>query len=310
MPKVSVIIPVYGVEKYIERCARSLFEQTLDDMEFIFVNDCTKDNSIVLLLKVIDEYPWRKRQIRILDHTVNKGLPVARQTGIKAAKGDYIAHCDSDDWVTANAYQVMYETAIREDADMTICDFFVSDGKTHTPYYRTLFNAEENIIFVYINIWTRLVKRSIYENEIMYPTYAMFEDRVLSIQLTIFAKKVVTISKPLYYYFCNSESICRVFTEDKCVQRWEQAVANTNIVIGVLEQKGMVDKYPVQVCRQKYEARHQIAPITNKSVYYKMWATCYPEINKTMLFSKGIKFSERTRFILTYLRVFALLRKW
>lgn len=113
MPKVSVIIPVYGVEKYIERCARSLFEQTLVDMEFIFVNDSTKDNSIDILLKVINEYPQRKNQIKILHHEVNKGLPAARQTGIKVAKGDYIAHCDSDDWVTSNAYQEMYETALR-----------------------------------------------------------------------------------------------------------------------------------------------------------------------------------------------------
>lgn len=108
MPKVSVIIPVYGVEKYIERCARSLFEQTLEDMEFIFVDDSTRDNSIDILLEVINEYPQRKNQIKILTHEVNKGLPAARQTGIKAAKGDYIAHCDSDDWVTPNAYQEMY----------------------------------------------------------------------------------------------------------------------------------------------------------------------------------------------------------
>lgn len=309
MPKVSVIIPVYGVEKYIERCARSLFEQTLEDMEFIFVNDSTRDNSIDILLEVINEYPQRKNQIKILTHEVNKGLPAARQTGIKAAKGDYIAHCDSDDWVTPNAYQEMYETAAKENADMTICDFFISDGKTYRPYYTTLSNTEENNLFVYINIWTRLAKRSLYENEIQYPICAMFEDRVLSMQLTLFANKVVTISKPLYYYFSNTESICRVFTEDKCLKRWEQAVANTNIMMNVLKRKGLTEKYPVQVCRQKYEARHQIAPITNKTVYYKMWASCFPEINKIMFFSRDIKLSEHIRFILTYFRLFALLRK-
>lgn len=192
---------------------------------------------------------------------------------------------------------------------MTICDFFVSDGKTYRPYYTTLSNTEENNLFVYINIWTRLAKRSLYENEIQYPIYAMFEDRVLSMQLTLFANKVVTISKPLYYYFSNTESICRVFTEDKCVKRWEQAVANTNIVMNVLKRKGLTEKYPVQVCRQKYEARHQIAPITNKNVYYKMWASCFPEINKIMFFSRGIKLSEHIRFLLTYFKLFALLRK-
>ncbi len=97
MLKVSVIIPVYGVEKYIERCTRSLFEQTLDDMEFIFVNDCTKDNSIAIIERIAEEYPLRKSQIHILNHQVNKGLPIARQTGLRVATGEYIAHCDSDD---------------------------------------------------------------------------------------------------------------------------------------------------------------------------------------------------------------------
>ena len=81
MPKLSVVIPVYGVEKYIERCARSLFEQTLDDIEYIFVNDCTKDGSIDILNAVINDYPARKEQVRIVHHEKNKGLPFARQSG-------------------------------------------------------------------------------------------------------------------------------------------------------------------------------------------------------------------------------------
>lgn len=309
MPKVSVIVPVYGVEKYIERCARSLFEQTLEDMEFIFVDDCTKDKSMDVLSELIDQYPHRKSQIKILKHKVNLGLPAARQTGIRVAKGDYIAHCDSDDWVTKDAYQIMYDEIVRADADMSICDFFISDGVSHHPYYTVLSNTEENNLFVYINIWTRLVKRSLYENDIHYPKYAMFEDRVLSIQLTFFSKKIITIDKPLYYYYCNAESICRVFSEEKCLQRWEQAVANTNIILKAIKPYGIIEKYPIQVCRQKYEARHQIAPITNKKVFYKMWESCYPEINKTMFFAKGIKASERIRFVLTYFKLFALLRK-
>ena len=99
MPKVSVVIPVYGVEKYIERCARSLFEQTLDDIEYIFVNDCTKDRSIDILNEVINDYPARKQQIRIVHHKENKGLPFARQSGWQVATGEYVANCDSDDWV-------------------------------------------------------------------------------------------------------------------------------------------------------------------------------------------------------------------
>ena len=78
MPKVSVIVTVYGVERYIERCARSLFEQTLDDMEYIFVDDCSKDSSISVLENVITQYPLRKGQVRIVHHEQNKGVSRAR----------------------------------------------------------------------------------------------------------------------------------------------------------------------------------------------------------------------------------------
>ena len=112
MPKVSVIVPIYEVEKYIERCVRSLFEQTLDDIEYIFVDDCTKDNSITVLERVIKDYPNRKSQITILHHETNKGLPQARKTGLLSARGDYIAHCDSDDWVDHKLFALMYEKAV------------------------------------------------------------------------------------------------------------------------------------------------------------------------------------------------------
>ena len=134
MSKVSVVVPIYGVEKYIERCARSLFEQTLDDIEFIFVDDCTKDHSICVLEKVLLDYPQRQKQTTIVHHEVNKGLPLARQTGIMMATGDFIAHCDSDDWVDVDVYRQMYDTAINEKADVVICDYYKANDKIKETY--------------------------------------------------------------------------------------------------------------------------------------------------------------------------------
>ena len=128
-PKVSVIIPVYGVEKYIERCARSLFEQTLEDIEYIFVDDCTPDNSISILRKVLSEYPNREKQVKILHHDKNKGLAKARQTGLKIASGEYIAHCDSDDWVDKDLYKVLYNQAVNLKSDMIAFDCKFTDGE-------------------------------------------------------------------------------------------------------------------------------------------------------------------------------------
>lgn len=92
MYKISIIVPVYGVEKYIERCARSLFEQTLREIEYIFVNDGTKDRSIDVLKSVLKDYPDRISHVKILEHEINRGLPKARQTGISASTGDYLIH--------------------------------------------------------------------------------------------------------------------------------------------------------------------------------------------------------------------------
>lgn len=96
--KISLLIPVYGVEKYIERCARSLFGQTYQNIEYIFVDDCTKDSSIAVLKKVLDDYPFRKEQVTIIHHNFNKGLSAARNTAFNHATGDYIIHVDSDDY--------------------------------------------------------------------------------------------------------------------------------------------------------------------------------------------------------------------
>ena len=128
MPKVSVIVPVYGVEKYIDRCARSLFEQTLDDIEYLFIDDCTPDRSIDILQQVLDEYPQRKPQVVIHRMEKNSGQAAVRKWGMQNATGEYVIHCDSDDWVDTDMYRAMYEKAKEEEADVVVCDYFVHDG--------------------------------------------------------------------------------------------------------------------------------------------------------------------------------------
>lgn len=127
MPKVSIIIPVYGVEKYIERCARSLFEQTLDDIEYLFIDDCTPDKSVEILKRVLEEYPHRKSQVVIHRMEQNSGQAKVREWGMRNARGEYVIHCDSDDWLDVHMYEEMYNKAIEEDADVVVCDYVVTN---------------------------------------------------------------------------------------------------------------------------------------------------------------------------------------
>lgn len=121
-----MIIPVYNVGKFIERCVRSLMEQTMDNVEYIFVDDASPDNSIQILQKVIADYPNRRDNVRILTHAENKGLPAARNTGLAVATGEYIFHCDSDDFVEKDLLSTLYETARNENADIVWSDYYIS----------------------------------------------------------------------------------------------------------------------------------------------------------------------------------------
>jgi len=124
-PNISIIVPVYNVEKTIERCARSLFEQSFNDIEYIFVNDCTTDSSIQILKKVLNDFPKRKNQITILDHQLNRGVAAARNTGLDKARGDYVIQIDSDDWVEKTMIEELYNTAVKNNSDFVWSDFYV-----------------------------------------------------------------------------------------------------------------------------------------------------------------------------------------
>ena len=106
-PKVSIIVPIYRVEEYIERCAESLFAQTFDDIEYIFVDDCSPDKSVEILQRTLEKYPHRKRLTRIERLSSNSGQAAVRRQGIQLASGDYTVHCDSDDWMDVHANYIL-----------------------------------------------------------------------------------------------------------------------------------------------------------------------------------------------------------
>ena len=216
MPKVSVIIPIYNVEKYIERCVRSLFEQTLDDIEYIFVNDCTQDKSIEILTSIIKEYPQRIPSIRILNHTTNQGLTKTRNTGLAVATGDYIAHCDSDDWVDFDMYRQLYVQAEETKSDIVYSDLYLAYQDKTVIYKAASFDSDKNeLLNNYISsVWTSLVnmivKRSIYvDNNLKSPEHICYcEDFWLSVRLFYYANKITKVNSPFYYYYqCNDSSI-------------------------------------------------------------------------------------------------------
>ena len=220
----SVLVPVYGVEKYIERFARSLFNQSMtNNVEFVFIDDCSVDNSIPNLEKVINEYPQLKQQIRIERLPKNMGLLGARLAGLKMAKGEYIICNDSDDWVEPTMLEDMYKTAKSGNFDIVISDFFfnvgndqkvsiqnpdTSDGKT--CMYNTLLGK------VHGSWWNKLFKRElITDSNFIEPALGMnmMEDIMVTAQLMFHAKKIGYINKGYYHYCRNSSSVSEALSE-------------------------------------------------------------------------------------------------
>ena len=249
MPKVSIIIPVYGVEKYIERCARSLFEQTLDDIEYLFIDDCTPDKSVEILKRVLEEYPHRKSQVVIHRMEKNSGQAAVRKWGMLNATGEYVIHCDSDDWVDVHMYEKMYKKSVSADYDIVVCDYYESDGISHARKNEYISDkVEETMSSILLKkthsvLWNKLVKKSIYNNEIIYPIANNAEDYALLVQLAYHSKSFGYVNEPLYFYFYNTSSLTKVMTNENLINRFNQSVSNIGIVESFLRKNQSLAKY-------------------------------------------------------------------
>lgn len=207
--KVSVIIPIFRVERFIKRCAHSLFSQTMKNgIEFIFIDDFSPDNSIRILESVIEEYPERKDQVKIISNDVNRGSGAVRLTGFLHSEGEYIIYCDSDDWVEPNIYQSLYHAALENRSDMVICDYYVNFNESekiisqNIPYDKNL--VLNNLLAgnIHNNVWSKLVKRNIYEKLKggFEEGVNMWEDVSVISRLAYYCNNITYISKPLYHY--------------------------------------------------------------------------------------------------------------
>lgn len=242
MLKVSILTPVYGVEKYIEQCARSLFEQSYTHIEYIFVNDCTLDHSMDILLSLIEKYPGRANQTHIINHEHNRGVGAARQTALMAATGDYIMFADSDDFLPLNAVEALVRKAESSEADLIDGAYAEwNNGMAGEP--QPPFDAKkEKLLKLHIcqniitnRLWGRLYKRSlIKEHQIYFEegiNYA--EDLFWNTQFLYYAKKI-SISEVVYYYrMDNMSSYCHDISEKNLLSYFK----STHRMIAFLQQK-------------------------------------------------------------------------
>ena len=215
-PLVSILVPIYNVELYIERCARSLFEQTYYNLEFIFCDDCSPDNSIQILEEVMNDYPLRSEQIRIIHHERNRGSAAARNTLIDNSKGDFLFWVDSDDWVETNAVEVLVKKQREIDADIVTGRAYAHKSdrtiRCHDGWDLDKDTLMEDIIRCKsgATLWRRLIRKSLFFDYgiAFHEGINGREDYSVIILLIYYAKEVAGIDAIVYHYnLTNTHSI-------------------------------------------------------------------------------------------------------
>jgi len=204
MTKVSVIVPFYGVEEYIGRCAESLMAQTYPEVEFIFVNDGTKDRSEEVLRGVLARFP--ERDVRLVVQE-NAGLPRARAKGLEYATGQYVMHVDSDDWIEPDAVEKLVAAAESTGADLVYHDFWKEYATRSKLDCEKHYSSADKITYMrrlyrdraYGYLWNKFARRELYK-DIFVPRYNMHEDIVVATQLLYKAQKIEQLSVPLVHY--------------------------------------------------------------------------------------------------------------
>ena len=214
--KVSIIIPVYNTEKYLKRCINSCLNQTLDDIEIILVDDCSKDGSREIIRNYSIKY---SNKIKYIFQKENHRQGAARNRGVEIAQGEYLLFVDSDDWIELNMCEAMYKKAIELDADMVGSNYFLSwDDRDEIKKVNILpdmcGNMDKHKKSEYIKnygmFWSRIYKRSfIHENKLKFPEDIFYEDAFFNFYSVLYAKRVEHIDKQFYHYYQENQSTVR-----------------------------------------------------------------------------------------------------
>ncbi len=207
---ISIVVPVYKVEKYLHRCVDSILAQTFKDFELILVDDGSPDRCG----EICDEYALKDDRIRVV-HQENQGLSVARNVGIELARGEYIGFVDSDDYIHQDMYHRLYEELKNSDASFAMCDYYIVNEdlsmKSIHDFKKNLMTPLEALPMLNSMMgfaWNKLYKKNIFKN-LRYPPGRIYEDGLIAHKIFYFSDRIIYIPDKLYYYFQSSNSITR-----------------------------------------------------------------------------------------------------
>lgn len=305
MIKISIIVPVYNVEKFVEECIESLVEQTLDEIEILLIDDCSTDGSKNIIEKYQKKY---SSKITLLEMKQNSKQGAARNVGLKKAAGKYVMFVDSDDILDRNACERMYYEAEKQNADIVFCDYVSFQSQTREEYYQQHVYKEymgeltkrkkEILLTTSVVPWAKIIRRElIISYDIFFTENIFFEDQATTYLYYLFAKKVVKVEEALYKYRLHSQSTTgAVIDDNKLVQR----IKSAEIFVNRIKENGLYEEYKTAVdyfiieqmyclsidiymrnhCVEQHinvdfvlEKLHQLCPKYRENKYYKYFLT-------------------------------------
>ena len=241
MPKVSVVVPVYNTQKYLEKCLDSLVYQTLDDIEIVVVNDGSPDDSQKIIDRYVQAYPNKVRAYI----KENGGLSDARNFGISKCNGEYIGFVDSDDYVNLDMFLNMYNKAKEKDFDMVVCDIryvFENSSKEVSSQVNEdiidMMNIKSQMVNIYPAVWNKIYKKELFEKGVCFKKGVWYEDVEFLYRLFPYIKSIGTIKRPFVNYVQREGAITRTF--DKRVYNY---IDNFNGIVEFYKSKNFYDDY-------------------------------------------------------------------
>ena len=307
---ISIVVPIYNVEKYVEKCVSSILIQTYSNLEIVLVDDGSTDNSG----KIIDKLKNKDSRIKVI-HKKNGGLSDARNCGIDNSTGKYICFIDSDDYVNSNYVEVLYKNIIKYDCDISVCSFkkvlesdeinILEEVKNDT------FVLNETNIFsqLYgkfsletIVAWNKMYKINLFDS-VRYPKGKIHEDEYVIHKLLNNAKKIIYSSVPYYYYVQRNNSIVHKFSENRLdfISAYKERMT-------LFEKKGLDDLYSMTQYKLCYAYYTIIPEIENIELRNKIYDDFEKEY-KYMLTLKNISILRKIKMYFLNKKVVRMINK-
>lgn len=299
---ISVVVPFYNAGNLFEKFLHSVFSQEKKNVEFIFINDASTDNSLKILSETLDKFPHIKENVKVFQNKENSGTGFTRNLGMSKISGKYFIQLDADDWVEKNMFSNMFDLAEETQADVVATDYFMSYPNKEV-YIKQNYseNAEKDFKSILLgnlqgSFWNKLIKTEFYRSNgiNISEEFSLFEDKLFCLKIFSRAKKISYLPKAFVHYRQHQNSMTSVYVSDKHVLDTKKFIQELKLF---LENENLFEKYQFDFFTT-IQYHKKIFLLDKK--YFSEWDDYYPEVNK-IKYTLNIQFYTLSKKIITIL---------